>query len=58
MTTTIADLEFFHLDEYLGLPDTHPASFRRFLRERFIDKLATPVKSFTFINPGEDPAAV
>src|SRR3954469_12787299 len=25
---------FFHLDEYVGLPDTHPASFRRYLRER------------------------
>lgn len=24
----------FHLDEYVGLPDTHPASFRRYLRER------------------------
>ncbi|MBK9139530.1 MAG: glucosamine-6-phosphate deaminase [Verrucomicrobia bacterium] len=24
----------FHMDEYLGVPDTHPASFRRFLRER------------------------
>ena len=25
----------FHLDEYLGLPETHPASFRRYLKERF-----------------------
>ncbi len=25
---------FFHLDEYVGLPETHPASFRRYLRER------------------------
>jgi glucosamine-6-phosphate deaminase len=25
---------FFHLDEYVGIPETHPASFRRFLRER------------------------
>jgi glucosamine-6-phosphate deaminase len=23
---------FFHLDEYIGLPPTHPASFRRYLR--------------------------
>jgi glucosamine-6-phosphate deaminase len=29
-------VELFHLDEYLGLPDTHPASFRRYLRERLI----------------------
>ncbi len=25
---------FFHLDEYVGLPEDHPASFRRYLRER------------------------
>jgi glucosamine-6-phosphate deaminase len=25
----------FHLDEYIGMPETHPASFRRYLRERF-----------------------
>jgi glucosamine-6-phosphate deaminase len=31
-------VELFHLDEYIGLPTTHPASFRRFLRERLIDK--------------------
>ena len=29
-------VELFHLDEYLGLPDSHPASFRRYLRERLI----------------------
>lgn len=31
--------EMFHLDEYVGLPETHPASFRRYLRERFIEKV-------------------
>jgi glucosamine-6-phosphate deaminase len=30
---------FFHLDEYVGLPATHPASFRRFLRERIVDRV-------------------
>ncbi len=30
----------FHLDEYLGLSARHPASFRRFLRERIFDHLA------------------
>lgn len=29
----------FHLDEYLGMPDTHPASFRKYLKERFTDLL-------------------
>lgn len=27
----------FHLDEYIGLPETHPASFRKFLRERILE---------------------
>ena len=30
-------IEIFHLDEYIGLPATHKASFRKYLRERFID---------------------
>ena len=29
----------FHLDEYKGIPKTHPASFRRFLNERFVEKI-------------------
>ena len=29
----------FHLDEYIGLPAEHPASFCRYLKERFIDKV-------------------
>lgn len=41
--TAIPDLpwdsvEMFHLDEYIGLPSTHPASFRKYLKERLIDK--------------------
>ena len=30
----------FHLDEYIGLPATHPASFRRYLRENLTSKVA------------------
>jgi glucosamine-6-phosphate deaminase len=30
----------FHLDEYVGLKADHPASFRRYLRERIIDKVS------------------
>ncbi|MBE7558842.1 glucosamine-6-phosphate deaminase [bacterium] len=33
----------FHLDEYVGMSPDHPASFRRFLRERLVD----------FVHPGE-----
>jgi len=29
----------FHLDEYIGIPETHPASFRKYLRERLINKV-------------------
>ena len=28
-------VEMFHLDEYINLPETHPASFRKYLKERF-----------------------
>src|ERR1700744_4885677 len=31
-----ARVEMFHLDEYIGLPISHPASFRKYLLERFI----------------------
>lgn len=31
-------VEMFHLDEYVGLAITHPASFRKYLMERLIDK--------------------
>jgi glucosamine-6-phosphate deaminase len=31
-------VEMFHLDEYIGLPMTHPASFRKYLLENFIQK--------------------
>lgn len=30
-------VEAFHLDEYIGLPVTHKASFRKYLQERFVD---------------------
>lgn len=32
-------VEMFHLDEYVGLPETHIASFRKYLNERFISKV-------------------
>jgi len=32
--------EMFHLDEYVGISAEHPASFRRYLRERFVDKVS------------------
>jgi glucosamine-6-phosphate deaminase len=43
----------FHLDEYIGISETHPASFRKYLKERFVDLV--PVKSFYYINGNNDP---
>lgn len=44
----------FHLDEYIGLPENHKASFRKYLRERFLDKL--PDLKSAFLIDGEiDP---
>lgn len=33
-------VEMFHLDEYVGLPESHPASFRKYLKEKFTTKVA------------------
>src|SRR5436190_4699064 len=30
---------FFHLDEYIDLPETHRASFRRYLKQRIVDRV-------------------
>jgi len=32
-------VEIFHLDEYIELPPTHPASFVKYLNDRFISKI-------------------
>ena len=32
-------VEMFHLDEYVGISKDHPASFQRYLKERFVDKV-------------------
>jgi glucosamine-6-phosphate deaminase len=50
-------VEAFHLDEYIGLPATHPASFRKFLRERLVSK--TGIADFHGIDgDAADPSAV
>jgi len=43
----------FHLDEYIGLPMSHPASFRGYLRDRFVEKV--PLKAFHYIDAETDP---
>jgi glucosamine-6-phosphate deaminase len=47
----------FHLDEYAGLPITHPASFRKYLKERFVDRLPVPLAAFHAIDGESDLAA-
>ena len=41
-------VEMFHLDEYVDLPETHPASFRKYLKERFVSKV--PLKAAHFVD--------
>src|SRR6185312_13157396 len=36
----------FHLDEYVGLPESHPSSFRRFLKRRFLEKVPSLKTSY------------
>ncbi|MBW3630352.1 MAG: glucosamine-6-phosphate deaminase [Gemmatimonadetes bacterium] len=45
----------FHLDEYIALPSTHPASFRRYLKERLVDRLPAPLAAFHYIDGEGDP---
>src|SRR5215469_2977084 len=49
-------VELFHLDEYIGLPKTHPASFCKFLEDRLISK--TGLTSYHFLDGEGDPAEV
>lgn len=44
----------FHLDEYIGLPASHKASFRKYLKERFLDKVPV-LKSAYLINGESNP---
>ena len=45
----------FHLDEYVGLPITHGASFRKYLWERFVSRLPLPLAGFHYVNAEKDP---
>ena len=42
----------FHLDEYIGISLNHPASFRKYLKERFVSKV--PLKEFFYIDGEAD----
>ena len=49
-------VEMFHLDEYIGLPQKHKASFRSYLKKRFASKLK--LKAAHFIDGEGDVNAV
>lgn len=48
----------FHLDEYIGLPLSHPASFRKYLWDRFHSQLPEPLQAFHYISGEGDVQAV
>lgn len=48
-------VEMFHLDEYVDLPETHIASFRKYLKERFAELV--PVGRVHYVNGEGDVAA-
>ncbi len=49
-------VEMFHLDEYIGLPITHPASFRKYLLERLIHKKG--ITQYHLLDGNDDPSEV
>src|SRR3989454_1960361 len=49
-------VEMFHLDEYIALPVTHPASFRKYLLERLIHK--TGITQYHLLDGDNNPEGV
>jgi glucosamine-6-phosphate deaminase len=49
-------VEMFHLDEYVGIPPTHPASFQRYLMERLIEP--TGITRYHMLDGDKDPRVV
>src|SRR5712692_8040122 len=49
-------VEMFHLDEYVGLPISHPASFRKYLLERLIHKVG--IAKYHLLDGNGDPTEV
>jgi len=39
----------FHLDEYVGITDQHPASFKKYLKERFADRIDGGLAAFHYV---------
>lgn len=57
ISCTRFQVNFFHLDEYIGITTEHPASFGRYLKERLVDKIPCAPKSFHYVQPAGDAEA-
>jgi glucosamine-6-phosphate deaminase len=49
-------VECFHLDEYFGITDQHPASFRNYLKNRLFSKMSPQPKAVNLLDPNAMPA--
>lgn len=49
-------VEMFHLDEYIGIPISHPASFRKYLLDRLINKVG--IKRYHLLDGEQEPNKV
>ena len=49
-------VELFHLDEYIGLPNAHPASFAKYIKERII--IPTGITRYYLLDGARDPGEV
>jgi glucosamine-6-phosphate deaminase len=49
-------VDLFHLDEYIGLPGDHPASFQRYIRERIVEP--TGIEWVHYLDGMADPVEV
>jgi len=52
-TVDFSKVTMFHLDEYIDMAADHPASFRKFLKERFVDRVPG-LKAVHFVNGDAD----
>ncbi len=50
-------VEMFHLDEYVGISENHPASFKRYLLDRFVNKV-NPGKAYLINGEGDVDAQI
>lgn len=46
-------VELFHLDEYIGIASTHPASFSHYMRERILQ--CVPISKYHLLDGSRDP---